>query len=331
MQQCITIFIPTYNRAQLLKRAIESALNQKWENLEVIVSDNGSSDETFRVAEEYLKKDCRFKYFRHPQNRGMIANYEFGLSIIQSEYFSLLSDDDLLLPSYCETAMQAFSENPSIAFFAGSTLIIDEEKKVISVPLDKWKREGIYLPPEGAFEMVGKFPVPTSVMFKKSKIFTTQIDPQNPFYWDCDFLMRIASQYPIAASKKPCAIFYSHPEGYSFSLNPKSMQMLARQAQKYHFLTPLERTSLSRAIRHYFYYPFLSRALLACVKKNPSQAMQNFAHVEALRVFPIKTAALKWILKLPLSPLWRLLYAIRRIRRAKKLHSSQEYVQRFLK
>jgi glycosyltransferase involved in cell wall biosynthesis len=71
----VSIGIPTYNRAELLKRAIESALNQDYKNIEVIISDNASTDDTESICQFYCNQDARLKYVRHSQNRGPGANF----------------------------------------------------------------------------------------------------------------------------------------------------------------------------------------------------------------------------------------------------------------
>lgn len=90
----ISIIIPTFNRANYLKHAIESALSQDYEEIEVIVSDNASTDETPEIVKKYFK-DKRFNYFRNQQNIGMVANWRKALyEYANGEFFLILSDDD---------------------------------------------------------------------------------------------------------------------------------------------------------------------------------------------------------------------------------------------
>lgn len=227
----VTIIILTYRRPGLLKRAISSALRQTYPDFQVHVYDNASGDETQEVVEEFLKKDSRLKYHCHPENIGMIANYEYALSRVETPYFSLLSDDDLLFPWFLEIAMQAMDEVPQAAFFAGSTLIMSEEGKVIRVPLDFWSREGIYLPPEGFLEMISQYPVPTCVLFQRKVIQEFPIDKENVLVWDCDFLLRIAARYVIVVNKRPCGIFLHHEGSYS------KVQEFERWHDAFHRLT----------------------------------------------------------------------------------------------
>ena len=211
----ITTIIPTYRRPHLLKKAIQSVLAQTYPHFELLICDNASGDETKSIVEEFEKKDSRIKYICHPKNIGMIANYQFGISRVTTDFFSFLSDDDVLLPHFYETVIQEFKKYPDAGFVAGSTVLIEENGKIIRVPLSLWKREGKFDPPDGVLEMIGKYPVPTSVLFRKKATASIAIDSENPTFWDCDYLLKIASSFPIVISKNPCALFRVHPSSHS--------------------------------------------------------------------------------------------------------------------
>ncbi len=88
----VTVAIPTLNRLELLKRAVESALLQGYEDLEIIISDNASTDGT----QQYLQdlRDPRIKVLLNPENLGMVANWGRCLNAATGAFFLLLSDDD---------------------------------------------------------------------------------------------------------------------------------------------------------------------------------------------------------------------------------------------
>lgn len=92
----VSIIIPTYNRASYLSQAIESSLALEYSNLEVIVSDNASTDNTKEVAVKYTN-DSRFKYFRNETNLGLAANWRRALyDYATGDWALILSDDDYL-------------------------------------------------------------------------------------------------------------------------------------------------------------------------------------------------------------------------------------------
>lgn len=91
----VCVAIPTFNRLSLLQRAISSVLAQTYKNLEIIISDNNSSDGT----RDFLRslRDTRIKVLYNENNIGMVANWDNCLNNAQGEYFLLMSDDDALL------------------------------------------------------------------------------------------------------------------------------------------------------------------------------------------------------------------------------------------
>jgi glycosyltransferase involved in cell wall biosynthesis len=213
----ITTIIPTYQRPQLLERAVMSVLNQTYSDFQLCIYDNASNDETPQVVDMLKKQDSRVKYHCHSENIGMIGNYKYAISKIETPFFSLLSDDDIYFPWFYESALQGFEEFPEAGFSAVSAIAMNEKGKVISVPLSLWKREGKYLFPEGLLELPGKFPVPMCILFRREVLDEIEIDTTNQLLWDCDFLMQIAARFPFYISKKPGGIFLQHPSSYSFS------------------------------------------------------------------------------------------------------------------
>src|SRR5229473_2324672 len=96
----VTIGLPTYNRASELKRAVESVLAQDYSNLELVISDNASTDDTQLVCERFCAQDNRIRYIRQPTNRGAAANFHEVLQRAGGEFFMWLGDDDWLDSSY---------------------------------------------------------------------------------------------------------------------------------------------------------------------------------------------------------------------------------------
>ncbi|MBI3258643.1 MAG: glycosyltransferase family 2 protein [Ignavibacteriae bacterium] len=218
----ITIIIPTYQRPRLLKRALKSALDQTYSNIQICIYDNASGDETEEMVKDLMEKDHRIRYHCHPENIGMMANYQFAMAEVTTPFFSLLSDDDVLFPWYCETALKGFQQFPDAAFSAGSTIIMTEDGKVVRVPLDLWQREGYFSSPEGLLEMITKYPVPTCILFKREVIDAIPIDMNNILGWDVDYLIQIAIRFPFYVNSHPCGIFLQHSASFSNSQEMKN-------------------------------------------------------------------------------------------------------------
>ena len=233
--------------------------------------DNASGDETAQIVAEFTKNDPRVRYFCHEKNIGMLKNYELGLSLVDTDFFSFLSDDDVFLPTFYETALEDFQKYPDAGFVAGSTAIMTEKGRVVRIPLSSWPREGKFDPPDGVFEMIGKYPIPTSVLFKKSVTDHVCIDFGNTQFWDCDYLLQIAAVFPIVISKKLCAIFRQHEDSFSNQNNLERQisgyEKLIHNLQKNSLLTKdqsqkavnLVTCDLVRCYNHFFLFSLMKK------------------------------------------------------------------------
>lgn len=94
----VTVYIPTYNRVELLKRAVESVRNQTYQNLEIIIVDDCSQDATAEYLKEISKEDSRIRYFIKEKNSGACASRNIAINNAQGEYITGLDDDDIFLP-----------------------------------------------------------------------------------------------------------------------------------------------------------------------------------------------------------------------------------------
>jgi len=115
----VSIGIPTYNRAAKLTRAVESVRSQTHRNLELVISDNASGDETEAVCRAFCEQDSRVKYLRSPVNRGPTANFNTVFGELRGDYLMLLSDDDWLAESYVATCLAELYRRPSHVLACG--------------------------------------------------------------------------------------------------------------------------------------------------------------------------------------------------------------------
>ena len=111
----VSIGIPCYNRFQKLSRTLKSVQNQTYKNLEIIVSDNASSDiKIEKMMVDAAENDKRIKYFRQPKNQGNEFNFAFVLNQAIGEYFMWLCDDDWLSSNYIEKCLETLISGPAI-------------------------------------------------------------------------------------------------------------------------------------------------------------------------------------------------------------------------
>ncbi len=128
----VSIGIPTYNRASsYLKQTLLSAVNQTYKHIEIIVSDNCSSDDTESVVKAF--NDPRIRYYRQKDNIGPMDNRNFCLEQSQGEYFSLLFDDDVIDGDFISTCMSAVTCDSKPGVILTGAREIDSKGNVLSV------------------------------------------------------------------------------------------------------------------------------------------------------------------------------------------------------
>lgn len=126
----VSVLIATYNRANLISRAIQSVLEQTLKDLEVIVADDGSTDNVAEVVKEWQARDSRIKYTRseHVGRISKISN--FGLREAKGEYIAILDDDDYwATPDKLKKQAEFLDKNSEYVGCGGGYIVIDENGK----------------------------------------------------------------------------------------------------------------------------------------------------------------------------------------------------------
>ena len=137
----IDILLATYNGEKFVKEQIESILNQTYENFNLIISDDASTDNTLNILEEYEKKDTRIKVFKKEKNKGLIDNFEFLLKNVTSDYFMFSDQDDIWKKDKIEKSINKLKEENSGLVYTDLE-IVDEKLNVIYPSY--WKYKQIY-------------------------------------------------------------------------------------------------------------------------------------------------------------------------------------------
>lgn len=126
----VTIGIPTHNRVgDTLPKTLECALRQTYPNLEIVVSDNASTDAT----ESYMSEieDPRVRYIRHPRNIGGNQNFNHCLEVARGTYFQLLHDDDLIDDDFVMVCMKAIDFRDGVGFVHTGARVIDQQGAIL--------------------------------------------------------------------------------------------------------------------------------------------------------------------------------------------------------
>ncbi len=128
-QPLVSVVIPSYNHARFVTEAVMSVVHQTWPNIQLIVIDDGSLDESSAILSR-LSKEQGF-HFISQTNRGLPATLNRGLALTQGKYFCAFASDDIMLPERFERQILVMEKNPSIAVCDANMQHIDQDGKML--------------------------------------------------------------------------------------------------------------------------------------------------------------------------------------------------------
>ena len=126
----VSILIPTYNRPVFFEQTLQSALRQDWPNLEIIVTDNSTNDQTEQRVKKYLG-DHRLTYVRNAKAKTKADNFRPMEKLATGEYIQWCMDDDILLDGKITKMMQIFLEYPQASFITSRRAFIDAQGRFL--------------------------------------------------------------------------------------------------------------------------------------------------------------------------------------------------------
>ena len=210
----ISVIIPMYNTQDYIQKTIESVLTQTYKNLEVIVVDDGSTDNGAKIVQQLHSKDSRVKYI-FQANEGVSAARNYGIKSSTGEYLAFLDSDDLWLPSKLEKQMNRLITTNMDACYCGYQYFCED---VMGKTFPKHYFEGKIL-----IEVIKeKVSVWTStVVVKKSIVIDNSISFRSGLNWaeDMDFFYRLLYKCEFCCVKEILALYRQRPNSLSFSAN----------------------------------------------------------------------------------------------------------------
>jgi glycosyltransferase involved in cell wall biosynthesis len=235
----ISVIIPTFNRAFSLTRSIESVLDQSYTNFELIIVDDGSTDDSFDVIRAYLK-DPRVRYIRHSTNKGAQAARNVGIKTATGEYIAFLDSDDEWVPEKLQIQVKKINGATPLRVIHGDAFVCKEEtgeKKRCNRPkLRGWvykellEKEGplfqCILAPKSCFEHIG------------------YLDECVPSWQEWDTAIALSRFYEFDYCDEPLVTYYLHgrgtiskdkkraADGWSYIVNKYQDEILAQLGRK---------------------------------------------------------------------------------------------------
>tara|TARA_R110000850_G_scaffold20864_5_gene61816 strand:+ start:46 stop:1008 length:963 start_codon:yes stop_codon:yes gene_type:complete len=132
----ISVFIPLYNAEQYITSTVQSVLNQTWQDFEIIILEDCSTDKSYEIASEIAKKDDRIKLYRNEVNLGMLENWNKGIELCQQPYFVKLDADDLWEVDFLEKSLAVLENYPEVGLVFSKYVLIDSAGN--KVPNSEW-------------------------------------------------------------------------------------------------------------------------------------------------------------------------------------------------
>lgn len=139
----VTLGLPVYNGEPWVDEAITSIRKQDYDDLELLISDNGSVDGTEAICRDHAASDDRVRYWRQPENRGASFNFGFVATKARGRLFKWASHDDVLEPTYLSRCVAVLDDDPEVVLCQASIIEIDEA----GVAFNEWPRRAFCVSP----------------------------------------------------------------------------------------------------------------------------------------------------------------------------------------
>jgi len=209
----VTVIIPIYNRAYLLGRAIQSVLNQSYQDFEIISVDDGSTDNTEEVVRSF--KDERIKYIQHKENKGAAAARNTGVMAARSEYIAFQDSDDEWLHEKLEKQIKIFEvSSPEVGVVYTDMWKITANKRMcFHSPNIMPKDKIIY---QQALDYGVRYIGIQTVLMKKECFDKVGLfDERLPRYIDLELFIRLSKYFYFYHIKEPLLNYYDTKNGIS--------------------------------------------------------------------------------------------------------------------
>lgn len=198
--------MPTYNRASLIVTAIESILQQTYDHWELIVVDDGSTDDTSKVVDAYVRNDQRIRYY-FQKNQGESVARNLGIQLAKGDFISFLDDDDYYYESFLESFKQVITKNGNFL----QVLMCDQaEETVFGIRKREFDHTLFARDQLGYLILRGNNIQP--FVFPKNILFEITFESKYQFGEDFHFLIRMLLQLPVIYVPKTLCVYRNHDQ-----------------------------------------------------------------------------------------------------------------------
>lgn len=235
------VIVPCYKYGKYLRECVTSVLAQEGVDVNVLIIDDASPDETPAVARELAEADSRVIYRRHERNRGHIATYNEGIDWVTAKYYLLLSADDYLLPGALRRAAALMDADSSVGFCYGAALEVFPDGKSARAmadvappdsdqPVAMSGREFIELcSRHGCINIV---PTPTAIVRTDLQKATDGYRAELPHSGDMELWLRLAAHARVGFVGVPQAVYRRHSANMSLAYSGANILLDLRQREQ---------------------------------------------------------------------------------------------------
>ncbi len=231
----ISVIIPSYNRDKTLPRAIDSVLTQTFSDLELLIVDDGSTDNTREVVEEYMLKDSRVKYI-YQENARQAAARNNGIKHSRGEFTAFLDSDDEWLSDKLKKQIEYLETHPEFSMVYSNQLMCDSEgaSRFLRYRNDQMVEGNILI------DLLERriYCSTQSVMVRSrviEKVGLFDVDLKNSLE-DWEWTLRIAAESPVGCIKEPLVVRYvnnDYSAGYTLLRMDNHRKILTKIFEKY--------------------------------------------------------------------------------------------------
>lgn len=215
--------MPTYRRPKYLRRAMLSVLGQTYKNIQISVFDNASGDGTKDTVKSLSENDERIKYHCHSNNIGMLNNFKYAFESVDTPYFAMLTDDDLLAKDCYQDALNVLENNPDIMFVILDTVLVDEDMNLVGAGRSNNANQLVFYRDESRFDAVHSESIPLTciAMVFRKEVAQIYLDMDDRFDVGSDirFIFYAAARYNFATLSKVGAFVTIHSGSFSVVKN----------------------------------------------------------------------------------------------------------------
>ena len=208
----ISVVIPTFNREKTIKRAVDSVLAQTYQDIEVIIVDDCSTDDTEKIIKTY--NNPRVKYVKLEKNSGACVARNTGVELARGEYIAFQDSDDFWKKEKLEKQLQNMKDNNSDIDFCMINVIGEEEDK-INIKPTKTDMKNISKYGVKKALCYQSFISTQSAIGKAECIKSISFDISLPRLQDYDLFIRLAGMYKISVTKEPLVDLYIQDDSIS--------------------------------------------------------------------------------------------------------------------